>query len=209
MTRINPKQSQSKNDSAKTKWTFHLALLCLALLLPAGVYAQEGQQGTESAYQESYQQEVITPYQRESFQQNQFSYGVPSSRRPAFNNFYGAEERAYRSREEMRQEEERNLQKELMESELKQRQLNLQSQQQASGLQGYGQGGGSPFGEFVEPSPPIIVNNENNTQVIIRLEQDKDGNLVPTNGDSGAPIKSDVSVIQEGEGNNTLVDIQK
>jgi len=205
-----PKQLPRKNSSSKNDWTHRFGLLCLVLLFPAGVFAQTEQEGTEtSIYQESYQQEIVTPYQQESFQQNQFSYGVPSSRRPAFNNFYGAEERAYRSREEMRRDKELNLQNELMETELKQRQLDLQNQQQASGLQGYGQGGGSPFGGFVQSGPPIIVNNENNTQVIIRIEQDKDGNLVPKNGSSDKSIKSDVTIIQEGTGNNTQVDIQK
>ena len=202
-------QSQSKSSFQKIKWTLRLGALCLALMLPATVSAQQIQQGgTESMYQESYQQEINTPYQQESFQQNQLSYGIPSSRRPTFNNFYGAEERAYRSREEMRRDEEYELQRELMESELKQRQLDLQNQQQASGIQGYGQGGGSPFGGFVQPGPPIIVDNQNNTQVVIKLGKDENGNPVVEDGSQGT-IKSDVTVIQEGSGNNTAVDIQK
>jgi hypothetical protein len=209
MITMTPTQLQRKNSSTKIKWA-RLGVLCLALILPATVCAQQIQQGgTESMYQESYQQEINTPYQQESFQQNQLSYGIPSSRRPTFNNFYGAEERAYRSREEMRRDEEYELQRELMESELKQRQLDLKNQQQASGIQGYGQGGGSPFGGFVQPGPPIIVDNQNNTQVIIKLGKDENGNPIVEGGSSQGPIQSDVTVVQEGSGNNTSVDIQK
>ncbi len=208
---MTPKQSQRKNSATKIKWTHRLGVLCLALMFPATVCAQSEQEGTESMYQESYQQQINTPYQQESFQQNQLSYGVPSSRRPTFNNFYGAEERAYRSREEMRRDEEYELQKELMETELKQRQLDFKNQQQASGFQGYGQGegGGGPFGGFVQPGPPIIVDNQNNTQVIIKIEKDENGNIVAEDGSSNGSVKSDVTVIQEGTGNNTQVDIQK
>jgi len=206
-------QSQRKNSFAKIKWTHRLGVLCLALMFPATVCAQSQQQDEtqSSAYQESYQQEINSPYQQESFQQNQLSYGIPSSRRPTFNNFYGAEERAYRSREEMRQDEEYELQKNLMETDLKQRQLDLKNQQQASGFQGYdqGEGGGSPFDGFVEPEPPIIVDNQNNTQVIIKIGKDENGNIVAEDGSSNGPIKSNVTVIQEGTGNNTEVDIQK
>ena len=210
MISLIPKQLQRKNFSSKIKWTHRLGLLCLVLLFPAGVYAQTEQQETQtSVYQESYQQQIVTPYQQESFEQNQFSYGIPSSRRPTFRNFDGAEQRAYNSREEMRRDKDLKLQRELMETELKQRQLNLQNQQQASGLQGYGQGEGNPFGGFVQPGPPIIVNNENNTQVIIKLGKDEEGNLVPIPGNSDGSIMSNVTVIQEGTGNNTLVDIQK
>jgi len=179
-------------------------------LFPAGVCAQIQQEGTESnAYQESYQKQIVTPYQQESFQQNQFSYGIPSSRRPTFKNFHAAEQRAYSSREEMRRDKELKLQRKLLKAELKQRQQDFLLSQQAGGLEGYGQGEGNPFGEFVQPGPPIIVNNQNNTQVIIKLGEDKDGNLVPISENSEGPINSDVTVVQEGTGNNTLVDIQK
>ncbi|GJL77267.1 MAG: hypothetical protein NPINA01_02560 [Nitrospinaceae bacterium] len=219
------KQLPRKNISKKIKWAHPLGLFCMALLIPAAAGAQ--QEIESSAYQETYQQEVQTPYQRESFEQNQFSYGIPSSRRPTFKNFYEAEARAYRSREEMRREKEFELQKELMETDLKQRQLSLQNQQQASsGIQGYGQGGSGPFGEFVEtgspvvgpgvslggsfpPGAPILVDNQNNTEVIIQITQDDEGNLIPKTGNPEGSVKSNVTVIQEGSGNSALVDIQK
>jgi hypothetical protein len=210
MKNINKKFNPIKNQTAEGRHWTRAALFALAMLIPAGASAQsvapdgstDNPQGTEaSVYQESYQQEIVTPYQHESFQQNQFSYGVPSSRRPTFNNFYAAEERAYRSQEEMRLEEEFALQMELMETELKQRQQNFLLSQQAGGLEGY-DGNGGPFGGDIAPQPPIIVDNNNNTQVIIQLGEDNEKNLHQTGEDN------EMGLLQAGKNNKGNIDQQ-
>lgn len=55
----------------------------------------------ELDYSHPYQQPVITEAEQDQLDQAQWSLGQPDSRRPLFNNFFGAEERAIRSKEEM------------------------------------------------------------------------------------------------------------
>lgn len=55
----------------------------------------------ELDYTNPYQQPVITELEQDQLDQAQWSLGQPDSRRPQFNNFFGAEERAIRSKEEM------------------------------------------------------------------------------------------------------------
>jgi hypothetical protein len=55
----------------------------------------------ELDYTNPYQQPVITEAEQDQLDQARWSLGEPSSRRPLFNNFFGAEERAIRSKEEM------------------------------------------------------------------------------------------------------------
>jgi hypothetical protein len=211
MKNINKNFNQIKNLKTPGHHLALTTLFALAMILPPGASAQSvvpgGQagnpQGNEaSMYQESYQQEIVTPYQRESFQQNQFSYGIPSSRRPAFNNFYSAEERAYRSQEEMRLEEEFGLQMEMMEAELKQRQQNFLLSQQAAEMEGNAGNDGGAFGGFIDPKPPIIVDNNNNTKVIIQLGEDNEKNLTQSGEDN------EMGLLQAGKNNKGNIDQQ-
>ena len=55
----------------------------------------------ELDYTNPYQQPVITEAEQDQLDQAQWSLGQPDSRRPEFNNFFGAEERAIISKEEM------------------------------------------------------------------------------------------------------------
>jgi len=208
MKNMNENFNRIKNPKAENHHWTRAALFALAMIIPSGASAQsivpggpaDNQQGTEtSVYQESYQQQIVTPYQQESFEQNQFSYGIPSSRRPTFDNFYAAEERAYRSREEMRLEKEFELQRELMETELKQRQQDFLLSQQAGGLEGY-DGNGGAFGGTIEPQPPIIVDNNNNTQVIIQLGEDNEKNLTQSGEDN------ELGLLQAGKNNKGSID---
>jgi hypothetical protein len=59
----------------------------------------------ELDYSNPYQQPVITESEQDQLDQAQSSLGQPDSRRPRFDNFFGAEERAIRSKEEMQQNE--------------------------------------------------------------------------------------------------------
>jgi hypothetical protein len=59
----------------------------------------------ELDYTNPYQQPVITEAEQDQLDQAQWSLGEPASRRPLFNNFFDAEERAIRSKEEMQQNE--------------------------------------------------------------------------------------------------------
>ena len=55
----------------------------------------------ELDYTNPYQQPVITEAEQDLLDQAQWSLGQPDSRRPLFGNFFDAEERAIRSKEEM------------------------------------------------------------------------------------------------------------
>jgi hypothetical protein len=55
----------------------------------------------ELDYSNPYQQPVLTESEQDQLDQARWSLGQPDSRRPLFDNFFGAEERAIRSKEEM------------------------------------------------------------------------------------------------------------
>ncbi len=123
------KDSEPNEPVTLGKSWLRTVVLISALLLPAGALAQSTplaeedypQQETEiyeqqDVYQEQggapveedysnnpYQQPVMTEFEQDQLDQAQKSLGLPDSRRPEFNNFFDAEERAIRSKEEMLQ----------------------------------------------------------------------------------------------------------
>jgi len=210
MKNINEIFNRIKNQKTEGRnWTL-ASLFALTMMIPSGASAQsivagnstDNPQDSEmSLYQENYQQQIVTPYQQESFEQNQLSYGVPSSSQPTFDNFYAAEERAYRSREEMRQEEEFELERELMEAEFKQRQQNFILSQQAGGLKDY-DGNGGTFDGHIPPQPPVIVDNNNNTQVVIQLGENNEKSLTQSGSDN------ELGLLQAGRNNKGSIDQQ-
>lgn len=64
------------------------------------IYQEQGVEPSDLDYSNPYQQPVTTESELDQLEQAQKSLGVPESRRPQFNNFFGAEERAIISREE-------------------------------------------------------------------------------------------------------------
>lgn len=64
-------------------------------------YQEQSIESAEEDYSHPYQQPVITEAEQDQLDQAQWSLGQPDSRRPEFNNFFGAEERAIISKEEM------------------------------------------------------------------------------------------------------------
>jgi hypothetical protein len=63
-------------------------------------YQEQNIEAAEQDFSNPYQQPVITESELDQLEQAQKSLGVPETRRPQFNNFFGAEERAINSREE-------------------------------------------------------------------------------------------------------------
>ena len=197
--------NKTKNqNSPKLHWCIAL-LLAMSLALPIHASANSidveanmdlDEDDETSIYQERYERTVNTPYQEEVFEQNQLSYGTPSSRRPQFNNFYAAEVRAYKSREEERYNKQHSLEMEILEAELNQRNLDmLEQQQESEGLAGYSGGEG-----FTPSQPPVIVDNQNNTQVIINLGLGNSKNLTQSGGNN------ELGLLQLGDNNQGNID---
>ena len=74
-----------------------------------GVYQEQSADPLEQGYSNNpYQQPVMTEFEQDQLDQAQKSLGLPDSRRPEFNNFFDAEERAIRSKEEMLLQQQQN-----------------------------------------------------------------------------------------------------
>lgn len=197
MKNINEIFNRIKNQKTEGhNWTL-ASLFALAMMIPSGASAQtivvgnsadDPQDSEMSLYQESYQQEL--------FEQNQLSYGVPSSSQPIFDDIYTAEEQAY-----MSQEEEFEIERELMEAEFKQRQQNFILSQQADGREDY-DGDEGTFDGHVVPQPPVIADNNNNTQVVIQLGEDNEKSLTQSGRDN------ELGLLQIGKNNKGSIDQQ-
>jgi hypothetical protein len=202
MKNINKIFNRIKNQKTEgSHWTL-ASLFALAMMIPSGASAQsivaansadDPKDSEMSLYQESYQQQIVTPYQQESFEQNQLSYGVSSSHQPTLDDYYAAEERAYRN-----QEEEFELEREMIEAEFKQRQQNFILSQQAEDYDG----NEGAFDGHVAPQLPVIVDNNNNSQVVIQLGEDNEKNLTQSGSDN------ELGLLQTGKNNKGSIDQQ-